>query len=152
MIRTLPRPLADIGLLVVRLALAVVLFAHGWQKLMTNGWEATVAGFAGMGIPLAEAAATFAIVVELGGAALIALGAFTALAGVLVAVNMVGALIYAHAANGVFASEGGWELVAMIAAAGIALASAGAGRLSVDFAAAGSRSRGRSRSRRPRTA
>jgi putative oxidoreductase len=150
MIRTLPRPLADIALFVARIALAVVLFAHGWQKLVVDGWEATAAGFAGMGIPLAEAVAVFVIAVEIGGAVLLALGLFTSLVGILVAADMIGALVMVHAPNGVFVSEGGWELVVMIGAVGIALAAAGAGRFSLD--AAGGRSRSRGRSRSPRTA
>jgi len=152
MFRTLPRPLADLALLVVRLGLAVVLFAHGYQKLVTNGWQATADGFAGMGIALPEAAATFAIAVELGGAVLLVLGALTAVAGLLVVANMLGALYYAHAANGIFAGEAGWELVAMIAAAALAVAAAGAGRFSVDHALGGARRRGRSRSRNRRAA
>ena len=135
---------------VLRLALGVVFFAHGWQKLVTNGWEATAAGFSGMGIPLAEAVAVFVIAVEIGGALLLVLGLFTALVGVLVAADMIGALVMVHGANGIFAADGGWELVAMIGAAGIALAAAGAGRFSLDRAGAGSRAHGRSR--RPRTA
>jgi len=151
MIRSLPRPLADIALLAVRLTLAAVLLAHGWQKLVTNGWNATAEGFAGMGIPLPEAAATFAIAVEIGGAILLVLGGFTALVGILVVANMLGALIFAHAESGVFVSDGGWELVAMIAVAGLALAATGAGRISIDHAMSGS-SRGRSRSRSAATA
>ena len=131
MIRSLPRPLADIALLAARIVLGVVLIAHGFQKL-GNGWDATAQGFAGMGIPVAEVAAAFAIAVEIGGGALIILGAFTTVAGVLVVVNMLGALIFAHASAGVFVTEGGWELVAMIATTALVLAAVGAGRLSLD--------------------
>ena len=131
MIRSLPRPLADIALLAARIVLGVVLTAHGLQKL-GNGWDATAQGFAGMGIPVAEVAASFAIAVEIGGGALIILGAFTTVAGVLVVVNMLGAIIFAHASAGVFVAEGGWELVAMIATTAVVLAAVGAGRLSLD--------------------
>jgi putative oxidoreductase len=131
MIRSLPRPLTDIALLASRIALGVVLIAHGLQKL-SNGWDATAQGFAGMGIPAADVAAAFAIAVEIGGGALIILGAFTTVAGLLVVVDMAGALIFAHASAGVFVAEGGWELVAMIATTALVLAAVGAGRLSLD--------------------
>ena len=131
MIRSLPRPLADVALLAARVVLGIVLIAHGLQKL-GNGWDATAAGFAGMGIPAAEVAAAFAIAVELGGGVLIILGAFTSVVGLLVVVNMLGALIFAHAAGGVFVGDGGWELVAMIATTALVLAAVGAGRLSLD--------------------
>lgn len=62
MLRSLPRPLADVVLLIVRLVLATVLIAHGLQKL-GNGLGATAEGFAGMGIPFAEGAAAFTIAV-----------------------------------------------------------------------------------------
>ncbi|TQL54523.1 putative oxidoreductase [Subtercola boreus] len=104
-------------------------------------------GFAGMGIPFAEAAAAFTIAVELAGGLLLALGAFTAVAGILVAVAMAGALVFAHAGSGVFAADGGWELVGMIGATGLVLAAVGAGRLSVDGLLG--RGAARSRTRRP---
>ncbi|RFA15322.1 hypothetical protein B7R21_04715 [Subtercola boreus] len=152
MLRSLPRPLADIVLLVARLALAAVLISHGLQKV-SNGFGATASGFAGMGIPFAEGAAAFTIAVELGGGLLLALGAFTALAGILVAVAMAGALFFAHAGSGVFAADGGWELVGMIGAIGLVLAAVGAGRLSVDRLLGRGSARSRRRpARRPRAA
>ncbi len=57
MIRTLPASVRDVALLLARLVLGVVLVAHGWQKVVTNGVGATAEGFAGMGIPLAPVAA-----------------------------------------------------------------------------------------------
>lgn len=55
-----------------RVALGVILLAHGWQKV--NEWtlDGTAAAFADMGIPAATASATFTTFVEMiGGAALI---------------------------------------------------------------------------------
>lgn len=42
-----------------------------------------------------------------------------------VALTMAGAYLFAHAGHGIFASDGGWELVGMIAAAALALVGAG---------------------------
>jgi putative oxidoreductase len=134
MIRTLPTSARDVVLLLARLVLGVVLVAHGWQKVMTNGIGATAEGFAEMGIPLAPVAAVFAAVVELVGGVLLVAGAATALVGVLVVVDMLGAALFVHIGNGVFTGDGGWELVGVIGALALVLAAVGAGRFSVDHA------------------
>jgi putative oxidoreductase len=124
---------------VARLLLGVVLIAHGWDKVVTNGIGATAEAFAGMGVPLAPVSAAFAGIVELVGGALILAGAATALVGVLVALDMLGAALLVHVGNGIIASDGGWELVGMIGALALVLAAVGAGRYSVDHALAGRR-------------
>src|ERR1700754_2188578 len=116
MIRTLPTSARDVVLLLAGLVLVVVLVAPGWQKVMTNGIGATAEGFAEMGIPLAPVAAVFAAVVELVGGVLLVAGAATALVGVLVVVDMLGAALFVHIGNGVFTGDGGWELVGVIGA------------------------------------
>jgi putative oxidoreductase len=130
--RALPAPARDVVLLLVRILLAVVLIAHGWQKLVTNGVGATAEGFAQMGIPLAPVSALFAVVVEVLGGLLLLVGALTPVVGLLVVLNMLGAAFFAHLGNGVFVGNGGWELTGVIAAVALALAAAGAGRFSVD--------------------
>jgi putative oxidoreductase len=136
---TLPPSVRDAVLLVARLLLGVVLIAHGWQKMFTWGLGGTAEAFAGMGIPLAPVSAAFAGIVELVGGALILAGAATALVGVLVALNMLGAALLVHIGNGIMADAGGWELVGMIGALALVLAAVGAGRYSVDHALAGRR-------------
>lgn len=140
MIYSLPASVRDAALLVARIVLGVVLIAHGWQKVVTNGLGATTQGFAQMGVPVAPVSAVFAGVVELVGGALLVLGAATALVGILVVLDMLGAALLVHVGNGVFASDGGWELVGVIAAAALALAATGAGRYSVDHTLAARRS------------
>lgn len=129
-----PRPTAlqDAGLLLARAGLGGVLIAHGRQKLDDQGLEATAAGFDAMGIPFAEGAAHYATWVELIGGGLLVLGLLTPLVGLLVAADMAGAFWYVHRGNGVFAGDGGWELVAMIGLLAVTLAALGAGRLSID--------------------
>lgn len=140
MIASLPRSVRDAALLAARLVLGVVLIAHGWQKFATFGLGGTAESFAGMGIPLAPVAAAFAAVVELVGGVLLLVGAATAVAGVLVLVNMLGAALLVHISNGVFVTEGGWELVGVIGALALVLAADGAGRFSIDHALAARRS------------
>ena len=139
MIRTLPSSVRDAALLVARLLLGVVLIAHGSQKVFTWGIGGTAQAFEGMGVPLAPVSAVFSALVELVGGALLLVGAATAVVGVLVVLNMLGAALIVHAANGIMVSNGGWELVGVIAAAALVLAAVGAGRYSVDHAIAGRR-------------
>lgn len=141
--RPLPTPLSDIALLAVRLLVGVVLIAHGVQKL-SNGVGGVASGFAGMGIPLPTVSALFMIAVELGGGLLLIAGAATTVAGLAVVVGMAGAFLFAHAGLNPFVDSGGWELVGVIAAGGLALAAVGPGRFSVDALVAG---RGRTPSR-----
>ena len=130
--KTVSTPVQDLALLAARMLLGVVLIAHGWQKLDEQGIQGTAAGFDSMGIPAPLAAAYFATFVELVGGALLVLGLFTRLVGVLVVGNMLGAFWFTHRGTEVFVNEGGWELVAMIGALALGLAAVGAGRLSVD--------------------
>ena len=128
----LPTAVQDGVLLIARVVLGVILIAHGWQKFNDLGINGVAGGFDKMGIPAPKAAAVFAATVELGGGVLLLLGLLVPLVGVLVALNMAGAFWFAHKGNGVFAAEGGWELVAVIAVSALALAAVGAGRLSID--------------------
>jgi putative oxidoreductase len=131
MTRALTGTARDVVLLLGRLVLGVVLLAHGWQKVVTNGPGATIEGFSGMGVPVAPVAAVFTMLVETVAGLMLIVGAFTAVAGVLVALVMVGAGLFVHA-GAFFTADGGWELVGVIAAGALVLAGAGAGRFSVD--------------------
>lgn len=125
---------ADVALLALRIVVGGIMVAHGAQKLFGQGLEATVGGFAGMGVPMPEVTAPFVIGVELIGGALIVLGAALPIVGVLVAVDMLVAALLVHAPFGVFASDGGWELVAALGAGALALAVVGGGRFGLDGA------------------
>ena len=133
---TLPQTARDALKLVARIALGVVLIAHGWQKFAEYGIGGTAASFGKMGVPLPAVSAVFAAVVELiGGLALLA-GAATVVAGLLVVLDMLGAFVLVHIGNGVFVTDNGFELVVVIAAAALLLVAAGPGRYSVDHALA----------------
>lgn len=131
---TIPSTVRDVVLLLARLLLGVVVFAHGWQKFMLNGLEATTAGFERMGVPLPAVAAPFTATIEVVGGIAIILGALMPLAAALVVFVMAGAALIVHVPNGLFASDGGWELVGVIGAAAAILGVVGAGRYSLDAA------------------
>ncbi|MGM7667001.1 DoxX family protein [Microbacterium sp. A93] len=140
----LPTPVREWGLLVARVILGVVLVAHGWQKFTEWGIAGTTASFQEMGVPAPPVSALIASIVELGGGILLILGLFTTVAGLLVALNMLGAVLFVHAPHGVFVAGNGWELVAVIGVAALVFALMGAGRISLDAVIAGRRSNHRS--------
>jgi putative oxidoreductase len=96
------------------------------------GVKAVGAGFGMMGVPAPELSAYFATFVELIGGAALLVGAFTAVAGLLLTLDMLGALLIVHLEKGVFVSEGGYELVVALGAGALLLAVFGAGKYSVD--------------------
>jgi putative oxidoreductase len=122
----------DIPLLIARIILGVVLFAHGIQKMIINGFAKTLEQFEALGIPLAIVSSAFVTVVEFVGGLLLLLGALTRIVVSLHIVVMVGAAIFVHASRGIFAQDGGWELVGVIAACELILAAVGPGRYSID--------------------
>jgi len=128
--------LKDFAVLAARIGLGVVFVAHGAQKLFTWGLSGTADAFAGMGVPAPQVSALFAALVELAGGAALIVGVATPIAGLLLALDMLGAFLLVHAGNGVFIDRGGFELVAALGAAALVLAATGAGRLSVDHAVA----------------
>jgi putative oxidoreductase len=124
--------LTDLALLLSRVALGVILLAHGWQKFDEWTLDGTAAAFADMGIPAATAAATFTTFVEMIGGAALILGAFTPVVALLNIANLLGALVLVHASNGVFVGDNGYELVLALAAGLLVIATLGAGKFSVD--------------------
>ncbi len=67
------------------------------------------------------------------GGALLLLGALTRVVVALHILVMIGAAAFVHISHGLFAQDGGWELVGVIAACELVLAGTGAGRFSIDY-------------------
>jgi putative oxidoreductase len=122
----------DVVLLLARVGLGVVLLAHGWQKYHDLGIDQTAAGFAQVGIPLPTLAASVVTYLELVGGALLILGLLVPVVGVLVALEMAGAIAFVHAPYGVFVTEGGWELALLTGLLALTLAAFGSGRVGLD--------------------
>jgi putative oxidoreductase len=131
---TLAGSARDIALLIARLLLGTIMFAHGYQKLMVDGIGRTTQGFESMSIPVAIVSAAFVTVVEVVGGVLVILGALLSVVAACYLVVMVGAAVFVHVSNGIFVGANGWELVGAIAALLLALAAAGSGRYGVDDA------------------
>ena len=123
--------LRNVGLLVARVVIGIVFLAHGLQKV-NQGYSATKAGFEGMDVPVPALSAFYATWVEtLGGIALI-IGLLVPVFGVLLLVNMLGAFFFVHIGNGIYVTDGGWELVGALGAGALVLAVVGARAYSVD--------------------
>lgn len=135
----LPAVVRDAGLLIARVLLGAVLIVHGGQKLFSNGVAGTGAFFESVGVPAATFFAGFAGTVELVGGILLVLGLLTPVVSVFVAIVMAGAYFYVHQANGIYAAENGWELVAVIGLATVVFGLVGPGRFSLDALIAGRR-------------
>ncbi|MEV0678271.1 DoxX family protein [Actinosynnema sp. NPDC050436] len=120
----------DVAALIGRIGVGVVFIAHGWQKLTEWGLDGTAQAFQGMGVPLPTVSAWFSALVELGGGALLVAGAALPVVGVLLAIDMAGALLIVHLPNGLL-GQGGYELVLALGVAALALGFNG-GSLTVD--------------------
>lgn len=120
------------GLAPPRVVAGRLFFIHGQQKLSDQGIASVEEFSAADGIPAARPAAVGATFVEMTGGLALVVGLVTRVAGLLLAVDMVVALLVVHAANGFFADEGGIELVLLLAAAALALVLTGPGAAALD--------------------
>ncbi|MGZ5201457.1 MAG: DoxX family protein [Telluria sp.] len=129
--RTDPSVADDAGKLILRVVLAVLLLFHGMSKLI--GGIGFVSGMlAKMGLP--PALGYLVYIGEVVAPVLILLGVYTRVAGLVVVVNMIVAILLVHTSQFFSINEtGGWtlELQAMYLAAGVVLALTGAGRFSL---------------------
>ncbi|MBN9753925.1 hypothetical protein Ae406Ps2_6131 [Pseudonocardia sp. Ae406_Ps2] len=128
--RPLPPTVALIAHLLARLLIGGVLIAHGAQK--ATGFNEVVTAFTQMGVPAPAAVAATAMTIELLGGAALIVGFATTIAAVIVVVNMTGAVVLVHSPTTVFVTDGGWELVGVIAAGALLLAATGPGPWAVD--------------------
>ncbi|MFH5212177.1 DoxX family protein [Antrihabitans sp. NCIMB 15449] len=119
------------ALLLARIALGVIFVAHGWQKVSTNGLDATKAGFEAMDVPAPALSAYFAAYVELIGGAALIIGALVPLVGLLLFIDMAGALVTVHLDKGLL-GQGGYELVLILGATSLLIAVLGSGKFGVD--------------------
>jgi uncharacterized membrane protein YphA (DoxX/SURF4 family) len=94
------------GLLLLRAVVGLVFVVHGGQKLFGFGLAGT-AGFLGsLGIPLPTIAAAGLIAAELLGGLALLLGAWTRIAALLLAADMLVAMLTVHLRGGFFVPDG----------------------------------------------
>ena len=86
----------DVGLLILRLAIAAVFVRHGWSDVFESGVSTNVQNYADAGIPLAGLSAPFAAYMQLLGGFLVAVGALTRPVSLGLTIVMAGALVFVH--------------------------------------------------------
>lgn len=121
----------DVVLLAARVVIGGIFVAHGWQKY-DQGFAGTEHFLGGLGVPEPAIAAQVATYVELVGGALLILGLFAPVVGVMLAAQMAGAIWYAHRTSEVFVDQGGWELAAALGTAALVLGLVAPGRFTLD--------------------
>lgn len=127
--KSLPQPhLTTTALLILRVVLGVVFVANGWQKTFTDGFTETGRQFTEMGTPLPTLIGPAIGLLELIGGVLLIVGLATRVAAVLLAGDMLVALITVEAAGGLLAAE----TVLILAAAALTIALTGPGPISID--------------------
>jgi putative oxidoreductase len=109
------------GMLLLRLATGMVFLNHGWMKV--NNLAGAEGFFGKLGLP--PGAATFVALVEVVGGIMLILGVAPRLAGLILGIEMLVALVL------VAIPSGSSELEMMLAAAAFAIFLVGAGRLSL---------------------
>src|SRR4051794_12771265 len=125
-----------LGATVIRGLVGPLFVGHGTQKLFGwfggHGLDGTGAAFESMGMKPGKRHATAAGLAETLGGALLTLGFLTPVAATLVSGTMVTAIRKAHAQNGPWVTNGGYEYNLVLLASMLALAESGPGEPSLD--------------------
>jgi putative oxidoreductase len=127
----------DLGLLALRLVIALVFVLHAWNHVFGGGKIAgTARWFAGLGMRPGLLHAWAASAAEFGGGALLAVGLLTPLAAAAIVGTMVVAFVTTHRRNGffIFRPGEGYEYVLVLAVCGLVIGALGPGTWSVDHA------------------
>jgi putative oxidoreductase len=128
----------NLGLLVFRVAVAIVFLAHGIRHIFGGGKIAgTGRWFESLGVRPGIVHAWVASVAEVGAGVLLVLGLLTPLAAAGVTGTMLVAWVTNHWKNGFWVfhrPDEGYEYVMTLTFAGLALATVGAGQWSLDEA------------------
>jgi putative oxidoreductase len=140
MLDTLLAPYTDIGLLILRIGLALVFIAHGWPKLNPNspmkGTVGFAAGLKSMGVPLPGVAAWIVALLETFGSLLLIVGFGTRVLAILFVINMLVAIVQARIGMMKSSFAGGnaigWEFEFILLVSSLLLFFTGAGAYSLD--------------------
>jgi putative oxidoreductase len=119
-----------VALTVLRIVLGVIMFAHGYQKVVVQGgMQHHVQSVQSLGLPGWSAYLSGAA--EFGGGMLLILGALTRFAALAVCINLLVAIAKVHWKNG-FLGQGNYQFPLALAVIAFYLIFSGAGPISVD--------------------
>ena len=131
-------PRIDAGLALLRVLVGAIIAAHGAQKLFVFGFAGVTGAFTQMGVPLPGIAGPMVALLEFFGGIALAVGLLAGLAGLGIAITMLGAIFMVHLSGGFFLPTG-YEFALALFAGSAALARTGAGAYSLDHAIAARR-------------
>ena len=120
------------GLTVLRIVVGMVFLVHGFQKLLVMGFGGVAGFFGSLGVPAPGLFAVIVTLVELLGGLALIVGLLTRLAAILLALDMLVAILTVHLPNGFFVNDGGYEFPLVLLASCAALAVAGSGEAALD--------------------
>jgi putative oxidoreductase len=123
------------GITVLRVVVGTVFLVHGGQKLFSWGFHGVAGFLGGLGIPFPMFSGVVLTLVELLAGAALVLGLLTRWAAVLLALEMLVAILTFHLKHGFFVPAG-VEYPLTLLAANVTLLLSGPGAASVDGAIA----------------
>jgi putative oxidoreductase len=119
------------GIAILRVIVGVVFTAHGYQKLFVYGIAGVQGAMTKMGTPIPMVVGPLVTLLEFFGGLALIVGLLTRLAALGFAIEMLGAVMIVHLANGFFLPSG-YEFALTLLVASLAIVVAGPGSFSID--------------------
>jgi putative oxidoreductase len=120
-----------LGIALLRIITGSVFAAHGYQKVFVYGMAGVQGAFTKMGAPMPTVTGPLIACLEFFGGIALIIGFLTRLVALGLVLDMLGAILIVHVANGFFLPKG-YEFVLLLLAASLALMFGGPGSLSID--------------------